>query len=132
MLIELWEKLRGYDKWVETQAKISRSKVERTAHNGRDGSVSYTWESNEQITWMDRQGLECRADFKVDDESPLYQFIGGETVIIRYDPADPAKFYFRELSKSRVRRFFQLTLYITIFLIILGVLVALNIATHGK
>jgi hypothetical protein len=28
MLIEIWERLRGYDKWVQTEAKIESSNLE--------------------------------------------------------------------------------------------------------
>lgn len=110
MLIELWEKLRGYHKWVQTEAKVRSSKVEKTAHYGRDGSVSYTWASGDQLVWTDEQGQPQSAEFKVDDESPLYQLVGGESVTIRYNPARPEEFYYRDLLRSRLNFFFRMAL----------------------
>jgi hypothetical protein len=132
MLIEIWERLRGYDKWVPATAKIESSKAEKTAHYGRDGSVSYTWAAGDELVWTDLQGQQQSAEFKVDDESPLYQLVGGEDVAIRYNPARPDEFYFHELLQSRVRRFFQLVLYTCIFLAVLVCLLWLNILTHTR
>jgi hypothetical protein len=126
MLIELWEKLRGYDKWVEADAKIDSSDVERTSHVDRGGNVSYTYASGDQIVWTDSRGEKQYADFTVDDESPLYQLVGGEKVKIRYNPQRPEQFYFRDLLKSRIRRFFQLTLYTLLFFAVLLLLLWLR------
>ena len=132
MLIEIWEKIRGYDKWVEATARIDSSTVKKTAHYGRDGSVSYTWASQEELVWTDIYGQRQNAEFKVDDESPLYQLVGGENISIRYNPSKAKEFYFRELLKSRVRRFFQLTFYTCIFLLVLACLFWLNVYTHSR
>jgi len=130
MLVELWERLRGYDKWIEADAKIESSKVEQAEHVDRGGNVSYTYASGDQVVWTDSRGGRQRADFKVDDESPLYQLVGGETVNIRYNPAKPEEFYFRDLLRSRMRRFFQLTFYTLLFLGFLALLLLLNIWTR--
>ncbi len=132
MLIERWEKLRGYDKWIEAAATIESSKVRETAHNGRDGSVSYSYDSGDQLIWVDVQGIKHSAQFRVDDESPLYQLVGGETVEIRYNPARPESYYFRALLQSRVRRFFRLTLIAGIVFAVLAALIVLNIFTHKR
>jgi hypothetical protein len=132
MLIELWERLRGYDKWVQTEAKIESSDIERKAHYGRDGSVNYSWASGDTITWTDTRGEHQTADFKVDDESPLYQLVSGEKVKIRYNPAIPNHFYYRDLLQSKVRRFFLLLFFGAIFCAVLGALILLNYWTHQK
>ena len=111
MLIELWEKLRGYDKWIDVTATIESSKVRKTQHNGRDGSVSYTYDSGDLLSWKDAQGAKHYAPFNVDDESPLYQLVGGEFVAIRYNPAYPDRFYFPDLLRSRVRYAFRCLVY---------------------
>jgi hypothetical protein len=41
MLIEIWERLRGYDKWIETEAKIESSKVEEEIIRNSHGAVRY-------------------------------------------------------------------------------------------
>lgn len=110
MLIELWEKFRGYDNWIQVSARIESSDVEKTPHYGRDGSVSYTWASGDELAWTDREGQRRSSEFKVDDESPLYQLVSGENVTIRYNPANPDEFYYRDLLRSRVNFFFRMTL----------------------
>lgn len=132
MLIEIWERMRGYDKWVQTEATINSSNVEKTEHVDRAGNTSYTWASGDGLVWVDLQGQQHGADFRVDDESPLYQLVGGESVTIRYNPAKPDEYYFRELLRSRVRRLFQLALYTAIFVAVLACLIWLNIFTHSK
>lgn len=102
MLIEPWEILRGYDRWIDVEAKIVSSDVRRTAHHGHDGSVSYSYDAGDQLTWTDAQGNTQFADFQVDDQSSLYQFVGGESIAIRYNPRDPSRFYSRDLLRSRV------------------------------
>jgi hypothetical protein len=111
MLIELWERLRGYDKWIDVAASIESSKMRRIAHNGRDGSVSYSYNSGNQLTWIDVQGAKHYAQFTVDDQSPLYELVGGESVAIRYNPSDPDRFYYRDLLQSRISFILRSFLY---------------------
>jgi hypothetical protein len=93
MLLEIWERLRGYDKWIETQADIESSSVAETRITGRYGKiVDYSYTSGDMLTWVDGQGEKQYADFTVPHDSPLYQLVGGETVTIRYDPARPFLF----------------------------------------
>jgi hypothetical protein len=104
MLIELWERLRGYDKWIETEAKIESSKVEETPVTDRYGHVSgYTYDSCDMLVWADQQGESQRDFFTVPDDSPLYQFVDGETITIRYNPTSPDQYYLRELLRTRIR-----------------------------
>ena len=120
MLIEIWEKVRGYDKWVNAAATIERSDVEKTPYNNRDGSVSYSYEAGDVIAWV-ADGTKHYADFNVEEGSPLFQLVGGESVAIRYNPKDPEEFYYRDLLKSRVNRFcravFTVIAFIAIFFI---------------
>jgi Protein of unknown function (DUF3592) len=103
MLIEIWERLRGYDKWVQTEATVESSSIEKTPQLSRGASVSYAYSSGDVLVWIDRQGAKQYADFNVPEGSVLYQLIGGERVQIRYNPNEPEKYYFPELLKSRVR-----------------------------
>jgi hypothetical protein len=101
MLIELWERLRGYNKWIETEAKVESSQVKETQHS--DDGIDYsTYDSNDVLVWADQQGENQRAYFKVPDDSPLYQLVGGETITIRYNPAEPDQYYLRELVETRI------------------------------
>jgi hypothetical protein len=110
MLIEIWERLRGYNKWIQTEAQFESSKVEESkqfgAYRQQDGS---TWASDDVLVWTDRQGQRHGVEFQVPDDSPLYQFVDGETVTIRYNPAKPDQFYLRELLRTRVRTAFKTT-----------------------
>lgn len=110
MLIELWERLRGYDKWIETEARIESSQMRETPYTNRDGSVSYTYDASDMLTWLDAQGEKQYAAFTVDDLSPVYQLVGGESVTIRYNPQDPSQFYYRDLLRSRVKLYARTSL----------------------
>jgi len=122
MLIEVWEKFRGYDKWVNATAMIERSDVEKTPYNNRDGSVSYFYGAGDTIARV-ADGTKHYADFNVEEGSPLFQLVGGESVAIRYNPKNPDEFYYRDLLKSRVNRFcrgvFIALVFIAILIIVL-------------
>lgn len=130
-LIEMWERLRGYDRWTLADAKVRSSRVEKTAHSDRAGNVTYTWASGDELVWTDHKGEEHSADFTVPDDSPLYQLIGGETVSIRYDPSDPDRFYFRDLLQSRVHTAVKTTVYTLLFLAFLAGFLLLRLALRG-
>jgi uncharacterized protein DUF3592 len=110
MLIEIWERLRGYDKWTEAEVTIESSDLLSKGSRYGIGYATPKLASREQIDWSDSEGRRRSAEFEVDDESPLYQLLGGERVTIRYNPARPGQYYFRDLLRSRVRRFFQILL----------------------
>jgi len=99
MLIEIWERLRGYDKWIQTEATVESSKVEETL-DSESGGIAYS--SGDVLVWMDQQGEHQRAYFTVPDDSPLYQLVEGATITIRFNPADPDQYYLRELLQSRI------------------------------
>ena len=98
MLIEIWERLRGYDKWIETDATVESSEAANYQLHGRDLSSS-----EDVIVWTDAGGEKHRAPFRVQADSPLFQLVQGSTISIRYNPADPEEYYFRELLQARVR-----------------------------
>jgi hypothetical protein len=97
MLIELWEGLRGYDKWVQTEATVesSRTKSVPTRH----GKLR---ESDDVLLWTDGGGERHRAFFEINETSPLYQLIQDSKITIRYNPADPEQYYLRELVSNQV------------------------------
>lgn len=104
MLIELWERLRGYDKWVQTTAKVESSIVEKTLLGNRSGPSSYSYRSRVVLRWKDKNHENEVAIFRVPDDSPLYMLVGGEAIPIRYNPAQPDQFYLRELLQARIRK----------------------------
>ena len=122
MLIEIWERLHGYDKWVQVEATVESSRVKETAHSDRSGNVSYTYGSGDVLVWTDRQGARKTGSFTVPDDSPLYQLVGGESITIRYNPADPDEFYFRELLRTRVNSAIKRFIFIVTFfgIVVLG------------
>jgi len=104
MLIKLWERIRGYDRWVQTDATIESSAMEDHVYDYR-GQIKHEYESVDTLVWTDREGNQQTAPCRVPDDSPLYQLIGGEKVTIRYDPQNPEEYYFPELIKGRLRHF---------------------------
>lgn len=102
MLIEFWERLCGYDKWVETQATIASASTEQKIHRERSWGTTYTYGSGDVLIWTDQNGRERRGFFRVPDGSPLYKLLGGDAIPIRYNPAQPDQFYLRELLQTRI------------------------------
>jgi hypothetical protein len=108
MLIEIWERLRGYDKWTRAEATVKSSKVARlrvgwpriggSSQRGRVGR----WQSNCIIDWADVSGKLHTTRFAVAERSPLFQLLDGQTVSILYNPADPGEYYLRELFRHRM------------------------------
>jgi uncharacterized protein DUF3592 len=130
MLIEMWERLRGLDEWVETEATITAADVEKTAHTDRRGHVSYSYGSGDEISWIDESGQKHSADFKLSDDSPLYQLIGGEKVTIRFNPRNPDEYHYPELLHARFVAVRRKSLKVLAFLFALGLLIGLNILAH--
>ncbi|HTW60880.1 MAG TPA: DUF3592 domain-containing protein [Terracidiphilus sp.] len=111
MLIELWERLRGYDKWTETEATIQSSElVDRLVEARKTRGIwrlllSHpwsAWQSNCSIGWTDTAGAPHVAKFAAAENSALFQKYEGQWVSIRYNPADPGEYYLRELFLQRV------------------------------
>ena len=102
MLIEIWERLRGYDKWIKSEATVESSEPTNQELHGRDLSFS-----EDVIAWTDRAGEKHRAPINVQAHSPLFQLVQGSKIDIRYNPADPEGYYLRELLRSRVRKVFS-------------------------
>jgi hypothetical protein len=119
MLIEIWEHLRGYNKWVQTEAKIESSNLEKVEAYDINGNQTTISESDDKLVWTDKMGQRQSAEFYVPDDSPLYQFIGGETVTIRYNPANPKEFYYRDLLRSKVHTAFKSTLICAFVIVVL-------------
>jgi len=101
MLIELWERIRGYNRWVPVEATISSSEMEDHVVEGR-GGPSHLYVSADKLSWVDAQGNRHTGECIVPSDSSLYQLIGGEKVPIRYDPSNPDDFYFPALLKARL------------------------------
>ena len=103
MLIEIWERLRGYDKWIQTEATIRSSDLKDLGFgsfrkdSARRLGLYDQWQSKSDFCWIDRSGNSHKGSFTVSERSPLFQVIEGETIPIRFNPANPDKYYIREL-----------------------------------
>jgi len=111
MLLEIWESLRGYDKWVRTDATVKTSELAQQwiaaspSEKGEQkprGAAIKEWRSTCTLAWADGANREHTAQFEVSDNSPLFQLYEGMIVSIRYDPNNPAEFYLPGVMKSRV------------------------------
>ena len=102
MLIEMWERLRGFDKWVEAEAQIISSEVQERVYTNQMGKTTHYYGSGNVLTWTDQSGKEQSASFKVPDSSPLYQMVDGQSLRIRYNPKNSTEFYLRELFQSQL------------------------------
>jgi Protein of unknown function (DUF3592) len=122
MLIEIWERLRGYDKWMRTNAVVSRSGTEQIEHSGRYGPY-YTTEAGDVIEWTDPTGEKQYADFNAPEGSKLFQLVSGDTVEIRFNPAKPDEFYYRDLLQMRVRQAVVGTSTVVLVLAVYGLMI---------
>lgn len=105
MLIEWWEKLRGYDKWVETTATIKSSELEQQiVGHDKLGRPFYGWRGDEELVWTDKSGVEQSEPLSVSEGSPVFQCFEGNALRIRYNPADSGEFYVREQLQYQVNR----------------------------
>ncbi|MFZ1937954.1 MAG: DUF3592 domain-containing protein [Terracidiphilus sp.] len=131
MLIELLEKWRGYDKWVEADARIKSSDlapcgITDFSCGGRANVMpALEWQSNCVIVWKDLDCKEHSAEYAVWGNSPLFQLFEGQSVTIRYNPSNPDEYYLRGVMQSRLSTTFKLrVLPIVIAWILAGLLLA--------
>jgi hypothetical protein len=62
VLIELWERFRGYDKWIETQATIKTARAGQVVvaeyHSKYGTDEVYSDDTSDFIAWKDTEGKE--------------------------------------------------------------------------
>jgi hypothetical protein len=118
MLVEIWEWLRGYDKWVKTNAVVSRSGTETVAPYSRGSAV--VSEAGDVIEWTDQTGEKQYASFNAPEGSKLFQLIDGDKAEIRYNPVKADEFYYRDLLQMKVRQAAMATLALGSILLLFG------------
>jgi len=132
MLIEIWERLRGYDKWIQTEATIGSSQLAQAplapintgGKNPPADTRTLEWRSVCTLAWKDGSGRQYTGTYRVSDNSPLFQLYDGQTVSIRYSPANPTEFYLPGVQKSRAVSLFKWAL-LTLFGIVVTTLISL-------
>ena len=105
MLIDLWEKLRGYDRWIETEATVERSDVTDRYDPKfpvRYRDISKELSSRDVLKFTDEKGETQRLSFSVPGDSPLFLLVDGSKVKIRYNPLNSDQYYLRELLQTRL------------------------------
>jgi hypothetical protein len=103
MWIEVWERLRGYDRWSVTEAAIVSSQTIRRKFGLPEPQRSQSRFSADLLTWKDCLGEPHFAPFLHEETSPLYQLLEGETIRIRFHPSRPDRFYNREHFLSWIK-----------------------------
>lgn len=106
MLIEIWEWLRGYRKWAQAEAQVKFLKEDHLLHDKSGKDLHYSSITGGRLVWRSASGEWHHADLERFGADAKYPFAEGETVTIRYNPANPIQFYSRALSEMKVRRFF--------------------------
>jgi hypothetical protein len=125
MLIDIWEKLRGYDKWVDAKAAIKSSQLnEEVVGHDRAGRNFYGWFGDEWLTWKDASGVEQSEPITVSEDSPVFQCIEGNALEIRYNPADPSEFYIREQLQYQLNRAVKIILATSVVLAVVVSLIS--------
>ncbi|MGA7339917.1 MAG: DUF3592 domain-containing protein [Terracidiphilus sp.] len=103
MLIEIWERLRGYDKWIQTEAAVQSSHIDEVVVAAtRSGKPIYGWQGNEEVSWVDKDGVRQCEPLAVSESSPVFKLYDGNPLVIRYNPASPCDFYVREQLRYQV------------------------------
>ena len=130
MLLRYWERLRGYDRWPQVEGTIQSSRIsEEGADQIRgNGEQVYEWRSTNVLVWKDLAGESHSAEFDVSEDSPLFQLYDGQTVPLRFNPANPDEFYLPAVLRSRVAKILKWQILPAILVIVyLVVMLALRI-----
>jgi hypothetical protein len=109
MLMVVWEWLRGYHKWTQTEARIEFEKQEHTYHDKDGKDLHYSSVTARCLVWTDAAGQKHSASLKQLDDKPPYRLVDGESETIRYNPANPDQFYCGKLSGIKVRYYVTMT-----------------------
>lgn len=134
MLIQFWERLCGYHKWVPANATVLSSNLAGIGLDGavedkrQNGKIVVGWESHCKIAWRDQHGAVHNALFAVDEESPLYQLCDGDTVEIRFNPKKPADYYLPGLLEAKIVSMWKFGLFAVMIAL---VCIALAVAWLG-
>ncbi|MGD0786747.1 MAG: hypothetical protein ABR898_02100 [Terracidiphilus sp.] len=128
MLIELWEHLRGYDRWTSAVATVQSSALAGVGFgdaceekNGKKYGVG--WQLVCKIVWQDNHCIQHAAEFEAFEESPLYQLCEGDTVKIRFNPDRPAEFYLPGILQSNLARTWKLGVFAVMAILVVSALV---------
>jgi hypothetical protein len=130
MLIEVWERLRGYDKWTPAVATVQSSTLAgvgfgNAGKKGGGKELVFGWQSVCRIVWQDHHCIQRSAAFEASEGSPLYQLREGDTVDIRFNPDRPAEFYLPGLLKSNLAGAWELGLCaVGVILVFIALVVA--------
>jgi hypothetical protein len=114
MIVEFWERLRGYDKWIETEATVESAKLIDGLRRTRpawwrlllnpDILISFfSWHAQCAMAWTDVSGGRHTTDYEVSEQDPLFQKFEGQKVLIRYNPTRPDDYYVQEGATTRAR-----------------------------
>lgn len=121
MLIEFWESLCGYDKWTQTEATVESSnyvdvKVKSwdNSRSGMEQPDTTVSQVTTVITWTDSSKKLYKSQFTVTEPSPLFGKYSGDTVPIRYNPANPHEFYLRELREFEMNSALKKVLWVLV------------------
>jgi hypothetical protein len=131
MFVTVWEHLRGYNKWVATEATIESADrcidMEYRDPSDPPGKSRYTWKMEDTLVWSDAAGQKHQTQFTAHDDSPLFKLGVGAKLTIRCDPASPARFYSREIHKAEVHHVIMVTLaVIGVIAICIGSIIVRN------
>lgn len=95
MLIDLWEKFRGYDKWVDATATIKSSKLnQQVVGHDRAGRAFYGWFGDEWLTWNDSSGAEQSEPMTVSEDSRYFSALKGTLSLFATIQRTPRSFTF--------------------------------------
>jgi hypothetical protein len=127
MLIEIWERLRGYDKWIQVEAAIKLSEMEEVVrgHSRYGDEPIYSWQEYQELLWKDPSGKKWKKSVTVGENSPIFKLFDGKSVTIRYNPSSPDEFYVREELRRKVNLIAKIAIGVIAIICVIGTLSAL-------
>jgi hypothetical protein len=104
LILEFWERLRGFDQWPLTEGKVRSSAVHRTTLRGKGGRLVDSWRTVLEVEWTDPDGLQRTRKIGLRAVSSDFNSIGSTNLSVRYKPTDYSKFFVREELRQKVLR----------------------------
>ncbi len=117
MLIKIWERIRGIDKWPETTATVTSVNYYSASKAGDLADVGFRY--------RDAKGEDHYGSYTVDSMTSLYNINADDTFSVWYNPKKPDQNFSDEIEGTANRR-----LLIILSAVGMLLLVAISLVFH--
>jgi hypothetical protein len=105
LVIEFWDKFRGFNTWVKAEARVIESRVQavdlagnRTVNSAKRAAYS---DAVIRFTWMDTGETTHSGEIRAPEDSSFFQLIEGDALPIKFNPRIPNEFYVPGLNRDQ-------------------------------